>query len=160
MKARATALPLQLDDAVWQTIAARLPKAASTGRPRANDRRTVAAILYVLKAEIRWCDLPREMGSYVTAWRRYRDWSESGVWPRVWRAYCAGLEPQRRAELERRVAVNPRARQTGVLDGREIWSEPEGLEAAIDALVAGHYDDGGLAGVMVANEGLELNWGL
>ena len=149
-----------LDDLLWERIAVHLPKAARTGRPRANDRRTVIAILYVLSAEIRWCDLPRELGSYVTAWRRYRDWSASGVWTRVWRTYCQTLEAERREALERHVAQNPRARQTGVLEGREIWTEPEAMEEAIDALVDGYYGDGGVAAVMISNEGLDLSWGL
>ena len=151
---------LVLDDNQWERIAAVLPKAARTGRPRANDRRTVAAILHVLQNEIRWCDLPCELGSYVTAWRRYRDWSESGVWARVWRVCCQGMDTEHRADLERRVAGNPRARQTGVLEGREIWTEPEAMEAAIDALVEGYNADGGIAAVMISNEGLDLSWGL
>jgi transposase len=160
MNTRPIEANLSLDDRLWERIAALLPKAARTGRPRANDRRTVVAILHVLATEIRWCDLPREMGSYVTAWRRYRDWSESGVWARVWRAYCQGMEAERRDALERRVAQNPRARQTGVLEGREIWVEPEALEAAIDALVEGYNMDGGIAAVMLSNEGLDMSWGL
>ena len=149
-----------LNDDTWLRIAPLLPKAAHTGRPRANDRRTVMAILYVLEAEIPWCDLPREFGSYVTAWRRYRDWSDSGVWTRVWRNLCAPLTPEERTCVEARVAKNPRARQTGVLEGREIWSEPEALEAAIDALVDGYREQCGSAAVMISNEGLDLSWGL
>ena len=153
-----TAIPL--NDEVWEHISRELPRAARTGRPRANDRATVAAILYVLEKGIRWCDLPRSMGSYVTAWRRYRDWSEAGVWARVWRVIGAQLEPGELEELEERLEKNPRARQKGVLAGREIWTEPEALEAAIDALVEGYFEHGGVSAVSISNEGLELNWGL
>lgn len=150
---------LLLDDMMWHAIARELPAAARTGRPRANDRQTVSAILYVLDAEIRWCDLPRELGSYVTAWRRYRDWTQSGVWARVWRVVSTHLEVERRGDLETRMAANPRARQHGVLEGREIWTEPEALEAAIDALVHDYYAHGGVSAVSISNEGLDLSWG-
>ena len=149
-----------LDEDSWQRIALVLPSAARTGRPRANDRQTLEAILHVLHAEIRWCDLPREFGSYVTAWRRYRDWTQSGVWARVWRCLCTSLTLEECEHLERRVATNPRARQSGVLEGREVWSEPEALEAAIDALVGGYQEQSGAAAVMISNEGLDLSWGL
>lgn len=151
--------PLLTDD-TWERIAPLLPVAARTGRPRANDRRTLRAILHVLGSEQRWCDLPPALGSYVTAWRRYRDWTHAGVWPRVWRALCASLSVGEQRALEAALAKNPRARQSGVLEGKEIWVEPEALEAAIDALVSGYDAEGGVAAVMISNEGLEMSWGL
>ena len=150
----------RLDDTTWERLAPLLPRAAHTGRPRANDRRTIAAILHVLDSGVRWCDLPSELGSYVTAWRRYRDWTESGVWARVWRSYCAALTPEVREALEQRVADNPRARQVGVIHGKESWTEPEALEAAIDAHVSSYEQEAGIAAVMVSNEGPDLSWGL
>ena len=76
-----------VNDDTWERIAPLLPAAARTGRPRANDRRTVVAVLHVLGTGCRWCDLPREFGSYVTAWRRYHNWTESGDWRRIWWAF-------------------------------------------------------------------------
>ena len=148
------------DDALWTAVASALPVAARTGRPRANDRQTLSAIFFVLESGGRWCDLPRAMGSYVTAWRRYRDWSDTGVWTRVWRVLGDHLPSDRLQALEDCMRQNPRFRPSGVLEGREIWSEPEALEAAIDALVEGYQHHGGVSAVSISNGGLDLSWGL
>jgi transposase len=58
------------------------------GRKRADDRRTINGILYVLETGCKWEDMPRRCGSYVTAWRRLRGWSEQGVWFKVLCAIC------------------------------------------------------------------------
>lgn len=58
----------------------------------------LAGVLYVLRTGVAWRDVPAEtVGcSGVTAWRRLRDWTEAGVWPRLHAALLAEL---RRAEL-------------------------------------------------------------
>lgn len=55
------------------------------GRLRVPDRTALAGVLYVLRTGVVWRDVPAEsVGcSEVTAWRRLRDWTEAGVWPRV-----------------------------------------------------------------------------
>ncbi|KOU24248.1 transposase [Streptomyces sp. WM6372] len=54
--------------------------------------------MYVLRTGVAWRDVPAEtVGcSGVTAWRRLRDWTEAGVWPRLHAALPAEL---RRADL-------------------------------------------------------------
>jgi transposase len=49
--------------------------------------------LYVLRARVAWCDVSAEtVGcSGVTAWRRLRDWTEAGVWPRLHAVLLAEL---------------------------------------------------------------------
>jgi transposase len=44
----------ELSDEQWQFIQRRLPPKASTGRPRADDRRTLNGILYVPVTGCRW----------------------------------------------------------------------------------------------------------
>jgi transposase len=85
-----------LTDEQWASVAPLLPRPAKTGRPRADDRRTLNGILYVLRTGCRWRDLPREYGSATTCWRRLQRWQEEGVWPRIWRATLRALEPDRR----------------------------------------------------------------
>ena len=46
-----------------------LPKVGA-GRPRADDRKTINGILYVLIASCRWMDMSAVCGSYKTCWRR------------------------------------------------------------------------------------------
>ncbi|HEV2459431.1 MAG TPA: IS5 family transposase, partial [Ktedonobacterales bacterium] len=69
-----------------------LPPPARTGRPRADDRRTIEGILYILITGCRWQDLPREYGAPTTVWRRLKRWGEEGVWERIWRAALASLD--------------------------------------------------------------------
>lgn len=73
----------RISDELWEFIQPLLPLPAKEGRPRADDRQTIDAILYVLKTGIPWNDLPEEYGDDVTAWRRLKEWEELGVWKRV-----------------------------------------------------------------------------
>jgi transposase len=59
-------------DRQWAFIQPFLRPPARTGRPRAEDRRTVEGILYVLITGCRWKDLPREYGAPTTVWRRLK----------------------------------------------------------------------------------------
>ncbi len=70
------------------------PTPRSHRAARADDRRTIEGILYVLITGCRWQDLPREYGSPTTVWRRLRRWGEEGVWERIWRAALAALDQQ------------------------------------------------------------------
>ncbi len=84
----------RLSDQQWQVIAPLLPLPPPTGRPRADDRQTLDAILSVLRTGCRWADLPRELGSPTTAWRRLKTWEEQGVWEAIWRRVLCSLEAQ------------------------------------------------------------------
>ena len=88
----------RLSDRQWQVIEPLLPRPSHMGRPRADDRRTLDAILFVLRSGCRWDDLPRELGSPTTAWRRLKTWEEAGVWESIWRAVLASLEAQDKLE--------------------------------------------------------------
>ena len=86
----------ELTDEEWELIEPLLPPPAPTGRPRADDRKTLNSIFYVLTTGCKWMDMPGEYGSYVTAWRRFRRWQEEGVWDIILqtlrdRAHQAGL---------------------------------------------------------------------
>jgi transposase len=70
----------ELTDEQWEFIHPLIPHPAREGRPRADDRRTINAIMYVLTTGCRWMDLPVTYGDEVTAWRRLRRWEEQGVW--------------------------------------------------------------------------------
>src|SRR5262245_42184247 len=87
----------QLTDEQWALIAdlfAEPPPDARGGRPRANARRCLEGILWVLKSGSRWKDLPRCFPSYVTCWRRFVDWSGEGIWDEAWRRLVHKLDEQ------------------------------------------------------------------
>ncbi len=83
---------IHLTDRQWGFISPFLPPPARTGRPRADDRRTIEGILYILITGCRWQDLPREYGAPTTVWRRLKSWGEEGLWERIWRAALAALD--------------------------------------------------------------------
>ncbi len=90
-------------DDLWERVAPLLPPAPERrhrhpGRLRVPDRTALAGVLFVLRTGVAWRDVPAEtVGcSGVTAWRRLRDWTEAGVWPRL---HAALLTELRRADL-------------------------------------------------------------
>jgi transposase len=92
---------VHLTDKRWAFICPLLPPAALTGRPRADDRRTIEGILSVLITDCRWQDLPREYGASTMVWRRLKRWGEEGVrdvWEHVWRAAVTVLDPHGRLD--------------------------------------------------------------
>jgi transposase len=89
---------IHLTDSQWSFIQPLLPPPAPTGRPRADDRRTIEGILYVLITGCRWQDLPRAFGAPTTVWRRLKRWGEEGVWERIWRAALAALDQHGRLD--------------------------------------------------------------
>lgn len=85
----------ELTDEQWQHLRPLLPPPRKgRGRPRADDRKTLNGILYVLRTGCRWEDVPREYGSPVTCWRRLRAWEADGTWERLWRSLLALLDEQ------------------------------------------------------------------
>jgi transposase len=89
----------QLSDEQWALIADLLadpPRDPRGGRPRADARRCLEGILWVLRSGSRWKDLPRSFPSYVTCWRRFVDWSGDGVWQQAWRRLIDKLDAQGR----------------------------------------------------------------
>jgi tetratricopeptide (TPR) repeat protein len=74
----------RLTDAQWAQIEALLPpRPRRRGRPRADDRRTLEAILYVRRTSCAWADLPAELGDEATAHRRWQEWQATGLWERI-----------------------------------------------------------------------------
>jgi len=77
-------------DAFWQRVAPLLPAPRpkkKQGRPRADDRAALEAIVFVLKSGIPWEMLPRKQFglSGMTAWRRLEEWTRAGVWEELQR---------------------------------------------------------------------------
>ena len=92
----------ELADERWQRIEPLLPSPCrGRGRPRADDRKTLNGILYVLHTGCRWQDVPREYASPSTCWRRLKAWEQDGTWERVWRALLALLDEHGKLDWEK-----------------------------------------------------------
>ena len=97
MEPEGSAVTPQLNDEQWSLIsdlfAGPTPNPRG-GRPRADARRCLEGILWVLRSGARWRDLPRSFPSYVTCWRRLAEWSLSGVWDQAWLRIITRLDEQ------------------------------------------------------------------
>lgn len=90
----------ELTDEQWQFIEPLLPSYAREGRPRADDRRTINAILYVLITGCRWMDLPERYGPKSTAHDRLKNWEKLGVWKHILDTITSAGYNQGRLDLE------------------------------------------------------------
>jgi transposase len=83
-----------IPDALWACITPLLPprKAHPLGchRPRVDDRRAMDAIFFVLRTGCQWNALnATDLCSSSSAHRRFQEWTEAGVFERLW---ALGLE--------------------------------------------------------------------
>jgi transposase len=79
----------ELSDEEWELIKPLLPPKAKTGRPKADDRRVLNDILYVLATGCRCMDMPPKYGHYSTAFRRLKHWQTQGIWTRILKTLIA-----------------------------------------------------------------------
>jgi len=71
-----------LTDREWALIAPLLPN-KPRGVARADDRRVLNGIFYILRTGSPWRDLPERYGPYTTSYNRYNRWAKAGVWLRI-----------------------------------------------------------------------------
>jgi len=125
-----------LTDELWNEVEPLLPRERPKplgGRPRVPDRQCLTGLIFLLRTGLPWRFIPKELGcgSGVTCWRRLRDWTEAGVWPRLlakmvetsgregkvdaslavmdsasFRALLGGITPDRTRRIEPRRAAN------------------------------------------------------
>lgn len=95
-------------DEFWKQVRELLPlerPKPQGGRPRVPDRKCLTGIVFVLRTGCIWNDLPAELGcgDGTTCWRRFREWTQAGVWPAVWRKILNELGRRERVDLSRAV---------------------------------------------------------
>ena len=76
----------QLTDAHWERIAPLLPvhpPSPKGGRPRADDRECLEGLLWLLRSGARWQDIPVDLPSGSTCWRRLQEWSSEEVLEKI-----------------------------------------------------------------------------
>jgi len=87
----ATAEPTiwQMPDPLWADCRALLPPEkppGTRGRPAVPFRRVLDGILHVLRTGCQWKAVPRAFGSGSTVHARFQEWTQQGVWARLWAA--------------------------------------------------------------------------
>ena len=71
-----------LTDEQWGRVAPHLPEhppSPKGGRPRADDRECLEGILWLLRTGARWQDIPVDLPSGSTCWRRLQEWAGEEV---------------------------------------------------------------------------------
>ena len=85
-----------LTDELWQRLAPLLPprprRFRYPGRHLVDDPTVLAGIVWVLRHDVPWRQLPVSFPvSGVTCWRRLRDWQTAGVWQALHEVLLAEL---------------------------------------------------------------------
>ena len=95
----------QINDVLWQSIEPLLPsrKYPKGGRPRVPDRACLEGILFLLRTGCTWNRLPSEYPDDVTCWRRFHEWTQAGVWPRLQQILLQEFEDLRAIDWSRGV---------------------------------------------------------
>ena len=74
--------PRVLTDDQWERVAPHLPARPPSpkgGRPRASDRECLEGPLWLLRTGARWRDMPIDLPSGSTCWRRLAEWAGEEV---------------------------------------------------------------------------------
>lgn len=78
-----------LPDKLWMRMEKLLPKYKTTplgGRPRVDLQKVANGIFYVLRTGCQWNAVPREFGSGSTLHRYFQQWTQMGVFHKLWKA--------------------------------------------------------------------------
>ena len=76
-----------LDDDEWALLEPLMPQ--NRKGARADDRKIMNAIFYVLRTGMLWRDLPERYGPYTTVYNRFNRWSRRGIWKRIFEALAS-----------------------------------------------------------------------
>src|SRR5688572_9911308 len=93
--ARAAPTLWRMPDDLWEVCQRMLPPekpSGTRGRPVVPFRRVLDGILHVLRTGCQWKAVPRAFGSGSTVHARFQDWTQRGVWARLWAAQLRHYE--------------------------------------------------------------------
>jgi len=113
-----------LTDEQWERVAPHLPKhrpSPKGGRPRADDRECLEGILWLLRTGSRWQDIPIDLPSPSTCWRRLQEWAGEGVLADIHAILIAELGELGKLDLEELLADATFIRAK---KGAPTWEKP------------------------------------
>lgn len=113
-----------LTDHQWALLEPMLPPRKHRGRPPADRRQVINAILYIVKGGIQWRLLPINFPPWKTVYHIFRKWSRDHTWEAI-NARLRALVRQRAGKRSRPTAA--------ILDSQSVKSDPHGGEVGYDA---------------------------
>lgn len=73
-----------LPESDWAAIATALARVRSkVGRPFRDERRTVEAVIWRVRHDARWREIPESFGPWWRAAQLYYRWEKTGLWARL-----------------------------------------------------------------------------
>jgi putative transposase len=113
-----------LTDDQFALIEPFLPRPKDTGRPPADLRRVLNAILYLVRTGCQWRMLPKDFPPWSTVHTWYRCWRRDGTWGRINEAL--------REEVRRRAGRHPSPKASAV-DSQSVKTAGQGGARGYDA---------------------------
>lgn len=94
-------------DKLWSRVEPHLPVRSPQpkgGRPWVNDRDCLEGVLWVLRTGARWGDIPVDLPSPSTCWRRLQEWAGEGCLDEIHAAVLDELDGMGRLDWNQLVA--------------------------------------------------------
>ena len=170
MKRKKKALPTiwEIPDELWKRMAPLIlemdpPK--ETGRPRANPRNVMDAIIFRIRTGCQWNHIPRVYGDDSTIHRTFQHWVEIDLFPRLWALLVEECEEFGLVDWEWQAADSAMGKAR--LGGDETGPNPtdrakNGSKKSIltdrHGVTPFQWTHGGLGIVGYEHEGLRTGW--
>jgi len=144
-----------LTDAQFALVRPFLPQPKKMGRPPADLRAVLSAILYLVRSGCQWRLLPHDFPPWSTVHTWYRRWRRDGTWDRIHEALrqqvriAAGRHPGPRSSAadSQSVKTTPQGGAKGFDNGkkvhgrkRHIWVDSMGLLLSVLVTAADVHD--------------------
>lgn len=86
----------ELTDAEWERLQPYFPERqmGDKGRPRRNPREILNGIFWIARSGAAWWNLPERYGPWQTAYKQFREWSESGLIEKIFHELAEDAELQ------------------------------------------------------------------
>jgi len=74
----------ELTEEQWDKLKDHLPgQEGDPGRSAVDNRKFIAAVMWIARTGAPWRDLPRELGNWSNVHKRFTRWSKNGIWQMI-----------------------------------------------------------------------------